>query len=467
MDPLHTSAQSGCSSLLPSAPLLTLAFAFCACGGGTANTTIGYSNLNTSATGEELTEGQGSDERAEDSSGADPQAKPKLVDEETDASNEVDGPLDKDEPKEAAVARRALHEAPTSDNPMGLVFTIAERTSDLRWVLAIENRSTHVVHVAALPELLSFEVTPPSLGGGIEPTNKADSPRVAVCGTKNLPTSLSAGDQSELAPGQLIFHAFDPRPLCEDDGVLTQGAQVKAKYGFPIKMKKLWQGGKMVEVEAEQKAPYVAERPSEGDEKFVPMKIIESEEFVLGRTYPLNELTPFAEGQERPEPVEGEVDALDQRKPPITLVISPLGTSTAPESKDVSLKIVNTSGKPMKLFVRRELITYEVNGPTRSFTCRMQPADRHPTASEFMTLSIGGSTSLQTRLAEACPIGVWTEPGNYAVSARMSAQASGEEPQLDAFVGTGVTTRPAHLIIPSGGEQKATKMAVIPSQSPH
>jgi hypothetical protein len=360
--------------------------------------------------------------------------------------------------REAYLARAALHELTGETNHLGLAFVISERVSDLHWVLAIENRSPHPVQLAALPELLRFSVAKATSTEG-----ESSASKPIECGSEKLPTKLLENDFIELGSGELIFHAFDPRPLCKDDSVLEQGATVQATYGFPLKVQKLWKGGKLVEVEAKQVAPYVGSRPPAVDEEFTPLKILTSPSFVLGRTYPLAKVSPFVDSSIGTQGTES-ASAGPPPPPPLTLVLSPLGTSSSPETKDVSVKIVNTSGRSMRLFVRRELTSYEVNGPTYSFTCRMHPADRYPLSSEFMTLSNGGSTSLTTRLAEACPATAFSEPGTYAIFARMDAQVSGEEQGVDAFIGTGFSEKPAHLIVPDQSIGPSRRMRRAPSQ---
>src|SRR5690606_18163021 len=135
--------------------------------------------------------------------------------------------------------------------------------------------------------------------------------------------------------------------------------------------------------------------------------------------------------------------------PPLTLTISPLGTTSSPESGLVEVRIRNTSGKTMQIFVRREQITYFVAGPLGEATCQMHPADRSPDPSGFSTLSPGESTTLQTRLAEACPAGTWDFPGTYSVSAFYLTTTSGAEHGLSAFTGSASTKTPARLVVPS------------------
>jgi hypothetical protein len=438
---------------LLSTSLIVLSGALAGCGAGSAGAHIGTSDDLPTETNSEL---EPSESRATDKP-AEAEVKEGERTEEKEAEEEEEGEVA--EPREAHLARAVLHELTGETNHLGLAFAISERTSDLHWVLAIENRSPQAVQLAALPELLRFSVSK------VAPTEgQQNASKPVQCGSEKLPTKLAEDDFIEVGPGELIFHAFDPRPLCKDDSILEQGATVEATYGFPIKMQKRWQGGKLVEVETKQVAPYVGSRAPVAGEEVVPLKILTSPPFVLGRTYPLAKVSPFVSSPTSAQDSGDESKSAPPPPPPLTLVISPLGTSSAPENKEVSLKIVNTSGKSMKLFVRRELISYEVNGPLYSFTCRMHPSDRYPLASEFLTLSNGGSTSLVTRLAEACPATAFSEPGTYAVFGRMDAQVSGEEQGVDAFIGTGFSEKPAHLVVPDQSIGPSPRMHLAPSK---
>ncbi|HSC89849.1 MAG TPA: hypothetical protein VLC09_21380, partial [Polyangiaceae bacterium] len=72
---------------------------------------------------------------------------------------------------------------------------------------------------------------------------------------------------------------------------------------------------------------------------------------------------------------------------------------------------------------------------------------RAPDKASYETLGAGGSRSLVTRLAEACPPDTFAQPGTYAVSARLEARSSGDEFGLSAFVGDIATTRPARFVV--------------------
>ncbi len=402
------------------------------------------------------------------------------AEEDTPATRDDEG-LDEDgegdelsphhEPPGARLARAALHAATPADNHMGLVMAISERTSDLPWVLAIENRSPHPITLAALPELLTAKIIPPmpepaSEGeppSGTSSGGTVNEPEPILCGEGGVPKSLDDDDKVELAPGQLLFHEFDPRDLCEEEDVLEEGATVEMTYGFPTQTKKLWRAGKLTTVEAEQTAPFVAERKTVEGEKIVPLKHLRADPIRLDQTYPLSEVSAL--------PIDDdELDASEDSKPapppPLKLTISPLGTTSRPEDGVVQVQLSNTSGKSMKLFVRRELFTYEVSGPNGEATCQMHPADRSPDPAAFSSLAPGQTYSLSTRLAEACPAGTWDSPGTYSVSAYFRTTADGSEHGISAFMGSAATQSPARLVVPGSETSRRRRMVLIPVKPP-
>ena len=221
----------------------------------------------------------------------------------------------------------------------------------------------------------------------------------------------------------MLYYAFDPRRLCKDSRTLSAGAQVVVSYGFEKQTKKLWQGGKMVEIDAKQTDPFVA-RVAAGDAQEDPqmagLKHVVADPFVLGATYPLEDVA-----------LE-ETAAKDVAPPPLRLSVSDLGTLSSPESSAIRVTVTNTSGRTLPLLLRREIIRYEVIGQWSSATCIMDPTDRAPDPAGFTTLSPGESQTLITRLAEACPPETFRYPGRYAISARLTATATGSEHGIDA-----------------------------------
>lgn len=432
---------------------------------------------------------------------------------------------EREEARQSEWARAALAEVASPNNDLGVVVVVAQRASDLPWLLAIQNRGERPVSVAALPELLTFEVVPKERvaeAGAAPPTTPTANrwaktpppPPPIVCG--EVPKTVAAENRVTLLPAEILVYPFDPRSYCESSDVLARGATIKPRYGFPIETKKVWRKGKLVEEVTPAKAPLAFElapsslpaavstgeptgtetsgnsaetaggpaTSSDTPPPVVQLKHVEANAFVLDETYPLEVITPLGR-IESPEaqaaaaaattppaaaPGEGESESeADSEElapprppppPPLTLTIRPLGTTSAPGSSTVTVTAKNTSGSSMRLYLRRELISYQVTGPSGPTTCRMTSSARAPSPAAYSSLAAGAALSLTTRLAEACPKGTFDQPGSYTVFARIDAQNNGREHGFVAFTGTAITGQPATLTVRGTGAQAKPVMRI-------
>lgn len=367
---------------------------------------------------------------------------------------------------ERAKASLAKIEAP--DNDLGVVFSLTQRASDLLWTFAVESRGEKPVRLAALPSALSFSVTPPSEASNdasetSSGSKAATDAQVMTCGA--LPKSLTEAQTVVLEQGQMLTYEFDPREYCDDISALVQGATVTAVYGFEKNTRKRWKGGKLVSEELEQTAPFVAElvsetEPATSTSEIAPepavaqvneetparqheLKQLEALPFQLGETYPLDAVSLFADEDERASDEAGDsesgADAGERSRDPLSLTLRPMGSTTNPDVRLVTATVRNTSGRGLRLFWRREHLTFQVLGEQGAATCRLEPSDRAPEKSEFAYLPPGSTLSYSTRLPEACPRGTFDIPGDYSVSARLDANTDGHEYGYQAFVGTVMT----------------------------
>lgn len=334
------------------------------------------------------------------------------------------------------LAELALHQSSGQENHLGLRIALSERAADLPWILAIRNDSPRAVELAMLPDLLRFDVGP------------TDGTTRVRCGGSDLPKKLTGDDTALLEPGQMLYYPFDPRQLCTEPDVLSAGSQVTVTYGFETQTKKQWKGGKMVEVEIPQTEPFVAQAKSqEGQAEIAGVKHLISSSFVLGATYPLDAVTvdnPATEGS--------------LPRPPLTLKVSNLGTTSNPERGEIVSTVSNVSDRSITLLLRRENLTFEVVGQWSSTTCTMDPDDRAPDPAGFSTLAPGQSSTMVTRLAEACPPGTWRYPGGYTISAKFTSTVSGGEYGMNAYVGEFYSQRPATLFIPHRKHRPAMRV---------
>lgn len=418
------------------------------------------------------------------------------------------------EARQAEWARTALAEVTSPANDLGVVVVVAQRASDLLWLLAIQNRGQEPVSLVALPELLTFEVVPKEREKAAEPPPKPANrwakpppePPKIICGT--VPKTTTQEAQLTLLPSEILVYPFDPRAYCEEPDVLALGAIIKPRYGFPVETKKVWRKGKLVEEVLPAKAPLAFELmpvggPAPSTAPTPPpgasagatgalgaestpspehkLKHVDAPTFVLDETYPLDVIAPLGRIQPadaapstaatatpvapatpgtQPSSETTPPSPLPPPPPPLTLTIRPLGSTSNPGGGTVTVTAKNTSGRSMRLFLRRELISYQVTGPTGPTTCRMNPGARAPSPAAYSSLAAGGAISLTTRLAEACPKGTFDTPGNYTVFARIDAQNDGREHGFVAFTGTAITQQPAALTVRGTGVQSKPVMRV-------
>lgn len=429
---------------------------------------------------------------------------------------------------ELSRARAALAAVSSPDNDLGLVFTIAARTSDVPWLFVLENRGEEPVTVLARPDLVAFEVAPPREPEPAEgtPATSATSTtaKSKTAGTKPPPpppwcgsVEPKAGDstlaESELvlAPGEMITYPFDPRPLCADPALLAPGSTITPRFGFAPKLKKIWRKGKQEEVEENAGAPFVARSmlapvtsappvasaktppaPSttsgEAPAPVLELKRLIGPTFVLGSTYPLEKVdallptsqssaalgseptapetpdgTSEPESQDDARAGRGAKPAGEREEPPppvLEITVRPLGTTSDPDASTMTVVVKNVSGKGRYLFVRRELFVFGITGPRGATFCQMQPSGRAPDKSQFTYLAPGSSTSLTTRLPEACPPGTFTAPGTYAVHAQLVANQPGSEHGLEAFVGHVTSQQPGRFVVKGTAKDAQSVMRV-------
>jgi hypothetical protein len=132
-------------------------------------------------------------------------------------------------------------------------------------------------------------------------------------------------------------------------------------------------------------------------------------------------------------------------------------------NETVTVEIKNPAAVGRYLFVRRELITYEIVGPAGAASCISYPDQRAPARAGFEYLSPGRVLSLTSRLPEMCPPGTFDTSGVYRVHARLDAVERGDDYNLDAYVGV-VTSKKPGIFRMRGG--KPPHMLVLPLQAP-
>ena len=332
--------------------------------------------------------------------------------------------------------RPSIEDPPDTDETTtlsgALNFSVQQQGPDLPWTLKVVNGLHVAVALAADSRLLWFEIMSPA------------SRKPVTC---RLPKELFPQDETgvsrvELGPGEWVSDSFDPRFYCfAPDGQqwLVPGAIVRPFFGWPESSpKKTWKNGKRVDVAVEQKAPFVAEPVSkDGADESQSYKLLSAEEFALRSEY---------SEWSRARLSDADTDA------EFTLTIDQGSDAHAEFDTTLRVTLQNHSTKSQRVFFRRELVTFEITGPTGTVSCTAGPDERTPDPSAFLRFAPGKQMSFSSRLAELCPRGTFSKPGLYLAYARFEANQSGGSQQLQAFTGTIVSSRPGLIRVRTGEE---------------
>jgi hypothetical protein len=356
-----------------------------------------------------------------------------------------------EEPEHALVARAVDKTGETKDSDvseLGLRFEVAELGPEA-WGYAIVNRGTEKVAVAADPRLLRFELVPPT-----DPNAKrwAPKPKTKTC---ELPSELRPGVVDRhfvvvLEPGQGVVEAFDPRLYCLPEGgvsPLVPGARLTPRFGFAPKTKTLWKAGKREIIPLpDQVEPFVARRAEEHRDR--------DEEHHSGGA------GGAAHGEHEPKAEKELVGSVLElgadyalKKPeeePLSLTMTRGSDARDERQALVTVSLTNHQKKPVRVYFRRELVSFQVIGPDGSATCSPEPDARAPDRGAFSLLNPGGSVAATSRLVELCPEGTFARPGLYLIQGRFDATQNGKEYGFDGFVGTVASSKPAVVRLRSG-----------------
>ncbi|MCC6214811.1 MAG: hypothetical protein IT376_08085 [Polyangiaceae bacterium] len=331
---------------------------------------------------------------------------------------------------------RAAEPAPP---PIELGVELRPTGTDTPWILHLSNRGDRPVALVADPRLLELEVRVPGRKGTV---------------TCRLPAPL-APERAEprrvvaLAAGETVEAALDPRLYCfasAGQDVLVPGAYVVPRFGWPEEKRTAWRRGKRVAVP--ERAPFVAgpapEAPGGKRRKVgapaAGAKRLVGEGFALGSEY-----ATWAATAIRTEATpEGEI---------LRLQAEAGSDASSERGVTVTVAVRNVSGVAKRVYVRRELLGFEIVGPRGVTTCAPAPTEFAPPRDAFVSLEPGRSLELTSRLRELCPAGTFDAAGLYLVHARLAFPFSGAEHGLEAFVGRLATERPVPVRVREGSRR--------------
>ncbi len=360
-------------------------------------------------------------------------------------------------PTRASAQEPAVEAAPDPEGALialghELELLITETGPDQPWTLHLYNHGSTPVGVMADPGLLWFEVTLPS------------SSRPITCRLPEplWPKAMRRRAELVLPPGERFSRRFDPRFFCFADRVqtaLVPGARVVPYFGWPHEMRSATVGGKRVDQPLSPRPPFMAwamsavpptppaageaasgeDEDDDDDSASEPLGRLPDEglKHIVGTAIVLTDV--YAKWSAPTPPLnEG-------------LNVALLAGSDAEDERSavVTLAIGNAGRTPETVVVRRELVSFDVLGPDGGFECPSIDLGS-PDVAAFTTLGVRKTEQLVFRLIEMCERGSFARPGLYEVRATWHAKFSGQSLNIEAFVGTLTTPRPALVRVRSG-----------------
>jgi hypothetical protein len=343
-------------------------------------------------------------------------------------------------------ARRGQEQTDAAPQPAPLSLMVAERGPRQPWRLSLTNHSQHPVQLVADPRLLWFEVLVPG----------KRKPQTCQLPDTLFPNRASRKLSVVLFPGDAVVHTFDPRWYCfAESGQwrLVPGAFVTPHFGWAEKHRTVWKKGKRVQVQTKQTEPFVArviQHAPEGasllpgDSGDAPeaagtsIKEVIAPSFALPSSYAAWSSTRLDSDRDDPDAV------------PFELKLTNGSDAQAERTATVGLTVRNRAKRAQYVYVRRELISFEVMGPRGLVNCDPEPDLRAPDRQAFQYLRPGGKVTITSRLVELCPRGTFAQPGLYLVHARLDANQTGDEYDLEAYVGRIVSKQPVSVRIRTG-----------------
>jgi hypothetical protein len=120
------------------------------------------------------------------------------------------------------------------------------------------------------------------------------------------------------------------------------------------------------------------------------------------------------------------------------LVLEMVRGSEARNERSVTatVRLRNVTDQRVAVYLRRDLITFEVEGPDgNKTTCEPIDAMRHPARRGFTIVAAHRSVVLTARLVELCPRWTFARRGEYLLRARYDPRVTGKTVGVEAFTG--------------------------------
>ncbi len=284
----------------------------------------------------------------------------------------------------------------------GLLFKVIAGDAHRRWTLVLRNVSASPIVVNTDPRLLWFEVSVPG---------KKDPVTCRLPG-KMFPKRVDSDFVFKMKPGERVRRRFDPRLYCfstKGQTTLVAGAIVEPHFGWAN--------------EKPNTRRFVV-KPVKKSDEIGPLSVVAAQGFALDSSY--------AEWSTSRLP-----DDHKQHCSPAEPVLAITRGSDVNYARGalVTLKVENPCDETLRLFFRRDLVSFTVKGPEGRVDCNSDPDERTPLASQYARLRPRRSATYPTRIIEMCTPGTFERPGVYRIKATFHALSSGEEHGYNAFVG--------------------------------
>jgi hypothetical protein len=339
-----------------------------------------------------------------------------------------------------------------------LKLQVSEDGPDQPWTLTLANTGDQGIGIIADPGLLWFEV---SVSGR--------PPRVCRLPEPLWPTDMQRRDATVLNPKQHYSRTFDPRFFCFSElgqDLLVPGARVTPHFGWPHEPAAAGtrKSGRTAPDVAPSKRRFVAWRPAQPGPANGPDAAKDARESSDSLNLP-TEGIELIQGPtlELPPSYAAWLGTPHGAYSDVQLVMVAGSDVDDERNAMATFAVVNATDRPQRIFVRRDIVDYEVRGPDGVFEC---PGDDlgDPELTSFTNLAPRGAERFAVRLIEMCPRRSFSRPGIYEINVHLDARWSGRELGIDAFSGELESVRSAFVRV-RGGDRSPFSRALGPVSS--
>jgi hypothetical protein len=304
--------------------------------------------------------------------------------------------------------------------------------ADGPWKLVVTNRSAASLRFAADGRLLRLEVRTEEE----QKKKKKGGPTTCRLPAGLRPSGVAEDRSVVLAPGARYEETFAPLLYCfaeKERAALAPGTKLVPILGFDVPDAK---------PRAKPKppvSPFVTEDAA-------PVASVAPVKAIVGEPFTVPEAP-------RPPPAAEPARASSADAGAANLVVTTPARLEAAEASSIDLTVTVTNrGKlPATVRLRRDLFTFEVNGPNGPFRCGSTPGQRTIPRDLYDALRGGAAQSLSVRLVEPCPDDTFSRPGLYTIRARLVANTTLEKtPGVRPWTGEATATKTTLLRVRTG-----------------